>query len=85
MRTLNGMGKDERLTLAELSALSPNERADLARAGVVRDWDQLDPAEQAHIQAKTADLRRRRVEGQRRLDAPNVDDGRDARPLGASE
>jgi hypothetical protein len=58
------MAGDERPTLEELSQLSPNERAELARAGVVREWEQLDPSEQAHIQAKTAELRRRRADAQ---------------------
>lgn len=58
------MAGDERPTLEELSQLSPNERADLARAGVVRDWEQLDASEQAHIRAKTAELRRRRADAQ---------------------
>ncbi|HUF84769.1 MAG TPA: hypothetical protein VMQ81_09295 [Acidimicrobiia bacterium] len=58
------MAGDERPTLEELSQPSPNERAELARAGVVREWEQLDPAEQAHIQAKTAELRRRLADAQ---------------------
>lgn len=58
------MAGDERPTLEDLSQLSPNERAELARAGVVRGWEQLDASEQAHIQAKTAELRRRRADAQ---------------------
>lgn len=56
---LERMAGDERPTLEELSQLSPNERAELARTRIVREWEQLDPAEQAHIQAKAAELRRR--------------------------
>ena len=51
------MAGDERPTLEELSQLSPNERVELARAGVVRQWEQLDAAEQAHIQAVVRSLR----------------------------
>jgi hypothetical protein len=58
------MAGDGRPTLEELSQLSPNERAELARAGVVREWEQLGPAEQAHIQAKMAELRRRLADDQ---------------------
>ncbi|MEY2959029.1 MAG: hypothetical protein RLZZ01_1597 [Actinomycetota bacterium] len=50
------MAGDERPTLEELSQLSPNERVELARAGVVRQWEQLDLAEQAHIQAVVRSL-----------------------------
>jgi len=53
------MAGDERPTLEELLQLSPNERAELARAGIVREWAQLEPAEQAHVQVKSAGLRHR--------------------------
>lgn len=53
------MGGDERPTLEELWQLSPNDRVELARAGMVREWEHLDAAEQTHIQVKTAELRRR--------------------------
>lgn len=48
-----------RLTIEEVAALSPNERVEIARTRVIRDWDQLDPSEQARIQAKTVELRQR--------------------------
>lgn len=53
------MADERRLTVEEVAALSPNERVEIARTRVIRDWDQLDPAEQARVQAKTAELRQR--------------------------
>lgn len=57
--TLNTVADDAQRRLEAFSALTPNERVEIARAGVIRDWDDLDPAEQAHIEAKTAELRQR--------------------------
>ena len=53
------MAEDRRLTIDEVAALTPNERVEIARANVVRDWSQVDATEQARIQAKTAELRQR--------------------------
>jgi hypothetical protein len=50
------------MTFDEFVALSPNERAEIMQAGVIRDWNQLPADQHAEIRARAVELRQRRAD-----------------------
>ena len=56
------MADGAEMTFDEFVALSPNERAKIMQAGVIRTWDELPADQQAKITARAAELRQRRAD-----------------------
>ena len=47
-------------TVDEFDAMSPQDRADAVRSGIVHSWDDVDPDERDRIEAKAAEIERAR-------------------------
>jgi len=47
----------------EFDRMSPQERADAVRSGIVRSWDDVEPSVRQRIEAKAAEIERNRTRG----------------------
>ena len=47
-------------TVEDFDAMSPQDRADAIRSGIVRSWDDVDIDERVRIEAKAAEIERAR-------------------------
>lgn len=44
------------VTAAQFDAMSPQERADAVEAGVIRSWDDVDPAFRRRVETRAREL-----------------------------